>query len=948
MDTQISVEKIEQYLELFLEGKRTGLPEMNEEETIMVRTMIESHSSASPSAEFVGSLRAQVLVMGARTVQQSSAPRADKPHFIQEFSMAVKDLFKPRFALVRVGITSLVVVAIIGGALLYPGIKDGFKKTPLSRKEASAQEILTKLASNITSFQESSDVVHRIDRMTGCMQDYGYYGMWYSRSAMPVANENGYFCTTDTNESWSMGDSYLYISKDEQGEITSINLNRNGWTYSYTGGAKKASKTNWNAVNEAVSALSSASAGGYGTMAYQTNAVTTETLKSVDPAEENTTQTQNVQQIQEDTLLKLKELYGNVEVLGQETVNGKETYKLQYVYDQTGMEKFGVAANVFYSADSTITTVSTVGPVSAALNDPNVMGADGLVVSSTGVTTVVTGSAGTSGESGTLVMTTDAAGTGSVSASSGIVGASPGVISLPAPYPSSTTTTFWVDTDTFEQVKFEEWGDVNGVPQLMYRSEVLLQETISPDRADEVFQFTAPAGIEVVDTTQMTLDMQKKSMEANQLSISNIIDTAPVGLFVPAQIPEGLTMGDIFYNDPSIYMNTEFYRDFMPEKAYDEMVSGEMSSEVSLSYSYSAYDYNASAECYVTGPSNQKSLNVRLSEKDPFETGYYQDLASMKENMGDAPDYEVTDKTVDVNGQSGTLRTTTYTYEGSGSSNSISIVFKLGRTYIDVSTYNTDEAETLAIARSMVEVTSADGAQGLALQAAADLQAERWNTPYVPTVPDFRSIAGKASVNYYYPKSLPEGLMLTSSGCYDYNNLSLYYGNGGAVAYSADAVSQTPVAYKSLSINVNSVSRLEQLLEKPQSEVTAAVGTAIEVVSDPGLTPEPVPGTEPYVDPNMTTSTREITVLGQIVTLTLNVYAYPGSPSSTSFNLHVEEGDNSIDLYGDGLTEDEIVAMAQSLTKVEPNDTAVFDQLEQQLKTYNEQVTSSYSKVVPL
>ncbi|OIP98332.1 hypothetical protein AUK40_01760 [Candidatus Wirthbacteria bacterium CG2_30_54_11] len=920
-ETSISVEKIEQYLELFLEGKRSDLPVLNAEEALMVRTMIESRSSVAPEADFVQALKVQIAVRGKSAAPLPvSAPPAGKPHFIQEFSMAVKDFFKPRFAVVRIGVLGLVVVAIVGGALLYPGIKGGLNKSVLSRKEASAQEILTKLASNIASFQESTDIVHRVDRMTSCMQDYGYYGMWYSRSAMPEANENGYFCTTDTNESWSMGESYMYVSKDEQGEITSISLNHNGWSYSYTGGAKKASKVNWAAVNEAINELSSASGAGGGTMAFKSGSYATESLKSADQAEENASDTMNVQQIQEETLLKLKELYGNVEVLGQETVNGKETYKLQYVYDQAPFDKFGVSANTF--------NISVGIPASAALNDPTVSPVDGRIMSESGTTTVAEGSAGPglTVSSGSVSVSTDGA-SGSVTVSSGDGVVSTGPVSppdigigMPAPYPSSTTTTFWVDTTTFEQVKFEEWMDINSAPQLLYSSEVLTQETISKDRADEVFQFPAPDGVEVVDITEATLEMQRKSMEASHISISGIIDSAAIGLFVPAQLPEGMQLGDLYYNDPSIYMDSALYRDFMPEKAYEEMMTNQFKSEISMNLNYWERDPYAVTICDSSDYTQQRSLTIRLSDQDPFATGYYGELDVMKDDTGTEPDFEVTDETVDINGTSGTLRTTTYEWDPENGN--MNLVFKKGDTYIDIAAYAMDASDLLAIARSMVEVASADSSEGIELQAAADRQAERWNQPWVPVVPEFRSIAQQSSVHYYVPEHLPEGVVLNGAYCLDYAQLSLNYGTTGDMLYSGRAeITDQTVSYAYVSVVVSADEQLSYGKYGMPVDDMDSISSPMEEPS--------------YEDPYADTTEREVTVQGQTATLTVTTYTYGGDPQLA---LSYQDGREYINLSGSGMTEEEFLLVAGSLTRIEPDDTAAFDRLEEQIREFNEQI----------
>lgn len=509
MSNSTSSEKIERYLELFLLGKKDDLPELTEAESDVVNFFLQRRSVASPKPEFLAQLEAKLTAL-------TPTP---KP----KLTLSVRPFWRNRHPYYFAALAALFIL------LLSIGVFSPRLFGLSNKQTVSAQTILTNLAANIESRQKSNQITHRKTKSTYCT-NYEYdsveamlsssYRPYLSKEEAAAPNENGFRCTSDISEYWSSPEDSLYLSYDQNGNLSGIGMTYDGWSYGYAGGTTKASKQD----EEMIAEVLEREGIFYGIPS------STQPVEIIDEAslgqlsESLSAANAKLQSDQDKTLLKLRDMFGNVVIKGEETIGKHKTWKLAYHYTNMPSEDFNV------------------GYANAILIQPT-----------SGLETVLCD------ECDETMMTTQE----DTSTNADMPTSSPLSGSVSEPEFGEYTTTFWVDQETFEQVRFEESVLINGVKQITYLTEILVDEELPLQSAPEVFRFPLPDGVELIDTTELVIAAQRAEREAANVEVLELLKTSELGIFYPTYIPSPLQLDYVSYYDARIN-HYAFLDQFLP------------------------------------------------------------------------------------------------------------------------------------------------------------------------------------------------------------------------------------------------------------------------------------------------------------------------------------------------------------------------------------------------
>ncbi len=259
---------IELYLESILDGASHPLPKLTAEEAELLNFALENRQMDSLTDADKQASKA----LFAQHLEQMPVAAQTRPS-IKEIIM---NLFTNTTRPYLLAKAAIALIVILGAASFVPSIRN-----LILPQKVSAQSILTNLANHISDYQNSDAILHRKERTQTCILD----------------DKEQNLCTTKQAESWNLGTAYLIINQDGTGKALNTSMLYDSWFYGYETGAKKAAKAKTNGTGQPI-LLPGAS-------------------------------TANDRQTQDDVILKFKTEYGNATTLGQEKVDGHDTYKLK-------------------------------------------------------------------------------------------------------------------------------------------------------------------------------------------------------------------------------------------------------------------------------------------------------------------------------------------------------------------------------------------------------------------------------------------------------------------------------------------------------------------------------------------------------------------------------------------------------------------------------------------
>ncbi len=654
-----SLEKIDLYLDVLLQGRKHELPPLSAEEATLLQAFLEQRQAYDSRPAFYQALktRIQEQLVNKDLSADQQVPQPGKQRHVWTISRRAIHLF-------RLAAMVILVLGIGAYVVFAPEIKGVFK-----RQVVSAQTILTNAVNKLSTHSSQNIAIqHVVERITTC-----------SSSAMPLEWQNAppqvtakgdetgdYHCQTSNNETWNFGEWSYTIASDQSGKVTDMMMHKDGWDWTYMGGAKKASKENTQLLyGDDLAANSS-------TMTNTSTPILYNTAQNA-PA---SSAAQANAQIETNTLTKLKDLYGDVKVLGEEPVNAHQTYRLQYSYTSPPASDFGVAMN-------------------------NIGGG------------TVSGTAGN-------------------------------------PIGGRVSDNFWVDKNTFERVKYEEYVEIDGKQSLLYRSENLTSETIDKSEAGRVFQFRVPAGVEIVDLTSAYLAAQQHSLDNLKVAMLQLVTTAKTGVFVLGSVPKGLELQYVDYTDSEIGRPAN-QQDFMSPAMWQQMIDTANSQLGQLfSLNYSNYGSDPVASC--APPTVVQTLRFGAST---IHSSHSLGLGTST----DAKSQSVLTKTVQVRGTTAKLMETAMATTDAA----IDLSWEENGIYFDLVGTGLGEQDVLAAASQLVRLGPTDQAQILLLQQVADHQVALAKSISLPTI---QQVLTAKQLPLMVPQQLPLGMAAQLTGVY--------------------------------------------------------------------------------------------------------------------------------------------------------------------------------------